>query len=73
MTKLEQIFNKDNLNHFSNIKKLEELKKIDYHLDAYIRKHSDVLKSVGNTDEQVADLIIGRLEKVLIEKEKKDE
>tara|TARA_R110002020_G_scaffold137856_1_gene307531 strand:+ start:1145 stop:1318 length:174 start_codon:yes stop_codon:yes gene_type:complete len=56
----------------NNIEKLNELKKIDYHLEVYIRKHTDVLKSVGNTDEQVADLIINRLSKVLnqVEKEK---
>ena len=58
----------------NNIERLEELKKIDYHLEVYIRKHTDVLKSVGNTDEQAADLIINRISKVLnkVEKEKEN-
>ena len=45
----------------NNIQKLEDLKKIDYHLEVYIRKHTEVLKSVGNTDEQAADLIMNKL------------
>ena len=56
----------------NNIERLEELKKIDYHLEVYIRKHTEVLKSVGNTDKQAADLIMNKLLKVLnqVEKEK---
>ena len=59
----------------NNIQKLEDLKKIDYHLEVYIRKHPEVLKSVGNTDEQAADLIMNKLLKVLnqVEKEKENE
>lgn len=59
----------------NNIERLEELKKIDYHLEVYIRKHTEVLKSVGNTEEQVADLIMNKLSKVLnqVEKEKENE
>ena len=59
----------------NNIQKLEDLKKIDYRLEVYIRKHTEVLKSVGNTDEQAADLIMNKLLKVLnqVEKEKENE
>tara|TARA_R110002051_G_scaffold3811_1_gene20413 strand:+ start:8917 stop:9135 length:219 start_codon:yes stop_codon:yes gene_type:complete len=66
MTNLEQIFNKDNLNHFNNIKKLEELKKIDYHLDIYIRNHTKVLLSVpGATEMSVATLIVNRIKNII--------
>jgi hypothetical protein len=50
----------------TNVERLEELKKIDYHFDIYIRNHTKILLSVpGATDESVATLIVDRIAKII--------
>ena len=67
MTKLEKIFNQDILNKFNNVNtnKLKEVAKIDYNLQSYIRKHTEVLMSVGNTEEEASSLIFNRLKEAV--------
>jgi len=47
--------------NMTNTDKLKEVAKIDYNLKIYIRKHTEVLMSVGNTEETASTLIIDRL------------
>ena len=56
----------------SNTNKLKEVAKIDYNLQSYIRKHTEVLMSVGNTEEEASSLIFNRLKEAVntVEKEK---
>ena len=50
----------------TNVERLEELKKIDYHFDVYIRNHTKILLSVPNaTDESVATLIVDRIANII--------
>tara|TARA_A100000171_G_C2035130_1_gene97728 strand:- start:401 stop:598 length:198 start_codon:yes stop_codon:yes gene_type:complete len=52
--------------------RLEEIAKIDWNIGIYVRKHTDVLKSVGNTEEEASTLIFNRLKEAVntVEKEK---
>ena len=45
--------------------KLEEIAKIDWNIGIYVRKHTDVLKSVGNTEEEASTLIFNRLKEAV--------
>lgn len=50
----------------TNVKRLEELKKIDYHFEVYIRNHTKILLSVPNaTQESVATLIVDRIANII--------
>lgn len=50
----------------TNVEKLEELKKIDYYVDIYIRNHTKILLSVpGATDGSVATLIVDRIKNII--------
>ena len=45
----------------TNTNKLKEVAKIDYNLQSYIKKHIEVLMSVGHTEEKASTLILYRL------------
>ena len=49
----------------TNTNKLKEVAKIDYNLQSYIRKHTEVLMSVGNTEEEASSLIFNRLKEAI--------
>ena len=49
----------------TNTNKLKEVAKIDYNLQIYIRKHTDVLMSVGHTEEKASTLILTRLSQAI--------
>ena len=49
----------------NNTNKLKELKKIDYNLEVYIRKHTEILMNYGNTEEQSATIIIDKIKSVI--------
>ena len=50
----------------TNVERLEELKKIDYHFEVYIRNHTKILLSVPNaTQESVATLIVDRIANII--------
>ena len=49
----------------SNIEKIEELKKIDYNLSVYIRKHIEILVQYGNSEEEAAKIIVDKISNII--------